>query len=166
MALIVEDGTGLSNADSYISSADATIYHTNIGNAGWNAVVDKDAALRKATEYMRSTYYGKWAGYPKTQTQRLDWPRYSVEYRNGGLYADNAVPEEVKNACAELALKSTIEELMPDAEQTVKREQVGPIEVEYNVYGVPTNKFTAITAMLAPLLNETRSANMVPLVRG
>jgi hypothetical protein len=35
MALIVEDGTGLANAESYVSVADATTYHANIGNTAW-----------------------------------------------------------------------------------------------------------------------------------
>ena len=40
MALEVEDGTGKSTAESYISVADATTYHTARGNSTWNDIVE------------------------------------------------------------------------------------------------------------------------------
>ena len=35
MALIVEDGSGVAGADSYLSVADADGHHADRGNAGW-----------------------------------------------------------------------------------------------------------------------------------
>ncbi|MFZ2407009.1 MAG: DnaT-like ssDNA-binding protein [Methylobacter sp.] len=40
MSLIVEDGTVVTNAESYISVADATTYHTARGNSTWNDIVE------------------------------------------------------------------------------------------------------------------------------
>ena len=54
MALTPETGAGLADADSYCSQADADAYHDDRGNGAW-ALLDsdaKDAALRKATDYM------------------------------------------------------------------------------------------------------------------
>ena len=56
--LIVEDGTGLSNADSYASLAEANLYHANHGNVDWSDIdaTTKEQLLRKATDYMVAQY--------------------------------------------------------------------------------------------------------------
>lgn len=41
MSLIVEDGTGISTADSYGALADADAYHAKLGNADWSDVAAK-----------------------------------------------------------------------------------------------------------------------------
>lgn len=169
--LIVEDGSGLDNAESYLSVAEATTYHANFGNeATWAAVgteATQEAMLRRATSYMQSRYYGMWEGDMLGSTQRLDWPRSSVPTRDGyGAIPSNAVPSEVKNACAELALKAFSGELWPDSTQGVKREKIGPLEVEYDPYSPSTPVFNSIDAMLAPLLKMGALPGVnVPLMR-
>ena len=49
MTLIVEDGTGLANAESYVSVADATTYHANIGNTAWAAITSDATKEQLAT---------------------------------------------------------------------------------------------------------------------
>ena len=172
MSLIVEDGTGLADAESYLSVADATTYHTNMGNSvAWAAVgvtAVQEAMLRRATNYLRSRYYNMWEGRAIAAAQRLDWPRWGVPTRDGyGAIASNAVPEEVKNACAELALKAFSADLMPDESQAVKREKIGPIEVEYDQTSSSAPSYVAIDAMLAPfLIAGSRPGLNVPLMRG
>lgn len=171
MALIVEDGSGLADAEAYVSVADATTYHTNMGNsAAWAAVgvtAVQEAMLRRATNYMRNRYYGMWEGSAVASTQRLDWPRSGVPTRDGGsAIASNIVPEDVKAACAELALKAFSADLMPDSSQAVKREKVGPLEVEYDEFSPSSPAYLAIDAMLAPfLLPGSQPGVNVPLMR-
>ena len=78
--LIVEDGTGLSNADSYASLAEANLYHANHGNVDWSDIdaTTKEQLLRKATDYMVAQYRLQYAGYRRYSTQSLDWPRLYV----------------------------------------------------------------------------------------
>jgi hypothetical protein len=56
MALIVEDGTGRADAESYVSVADADTYHANRGELrrGRRSAPppSKEQLLRQATEYM------------------------------------------------------------------------------------------------------------------
>lgn len=111
MALIVEDGTGLSNAESFASVAFANTYHTNRGNALWTGTdAVKEAALRKATDYIQAKYYPRWGGSRMTDAQALDWPRDYVVRSNsltGTIYwPNNAVPNDVAVATCILALKS------------------------------------------------------------
>ena len=56
MALIVEDGNGIAGADSYATEAQADLYHEHRGNTAWYSVADKEAALRKATDFMPVSY--------------------------------------------------------------------------------------------------------------
>lgn len=173
MALIVEDGTGLADADSYASLADAAAYHESVGNAAW-AALDSDTVreqlLRVATYYMVETYRTMWAGTRMTSTQALDWPRYEVPMVDapGGdywaaYYPSNEVPAAVKRACAVLALKASTTELSPDLGPAAIREKVGPIEVEYSAGYQQQTRYQAIDNMLAPLLRSTRG--VIPVVR-
>lgn len=166
MSLIVEDGTGKADAESYISVADASAYHTARNNTAWAALSTdtlREAALRKATEYMVNAYRSRWQGTRKTEDQALCWPRYSVVVE-GYLVDDASVPEIVKRACAELALKASAADLAPDLTQGVVREQVGPIAVEYDRTSPQATRYAAIEAMLRPFLKSGGGCS-VSLVR-
>lgn len=170
MALVAEDGSGLPNAESYLSVAEATAYHAAMGNkAAWSALAGeatKEAALRQATSYIQGRYYGNWHGNPTKTTQKLDWPRAGVPFRNGGYVAANIIPDELKAACAELALRAASGPLVPDGTQTVKREKVGPLEVWYDPYTMPLNSYGTVDALLGPfLLQGSISGVSVPLRR-
>ncbi|MDD4390186.1 MAG: hypothetical protein PHW03_05220 [Eubacteriales bacterium] len=155
MSLIAEDGTGLSTAESYISVADASTYFTNRGVTAWAAIATdalREAALRKATEYMTSIYRDRWQGVRTTPTvQALCWPRSEVVVER--VYIENdVVPEIIKRACAELALKASAGDLLADLEQGVISETVGPISVTYDRFSPQRKRYPAIDAMLAPYL--------------
>ena len=154
MALIVEDGSGKSDSESYISVADASNYHTVRGNTAWAALATdalREAALRRATDYMRQAYRSRWQGYKVNEDQALDWPRYDVEVEGYAVDSD-IVPTEVKNACAELALKASAADLNPDLTQGVLSEQVGSIQVTYDKASPQFTRYRAIDALLSPYL--------------
>jgi hypothetical protein len=170
--LVVEDGTGLADADSYISLDDADTYHAGRSSAAdWAGLSDpeKEAALRDATDYMVQAYRLDWKGTRLTTTQALDWPRAEVERADyafspgNGLttisgdyyYPSDEVPIEVQRACASLALKASAGELLPDLGQRVKREKVGPIDTEYADWGSESPRYPAIDGLLAPFLTNT-----------
>ena len=172
MALIVEDGTGRSDSESYISVADADTYHANLGNATWATLTTtvKEQLLRKATNYMVQVYRSIWAGIRKNDTQSLDFPRYLVpKYDNGAMYSyydADSVPKEVKDACCELALKANSASLAPDLDRLTKREKIGSLEVEYDTTrGLPYVQYRAIDNTLYPLIKPTAFSPSAPLAR-
>ena len=174
MALVVETGAGLANAESYISVADADTYHANRANAAWVSVTDKEAALRKATDYMLQNYRMAWKGVRMTATQALDWPRgyvYREAFIYGGvssfpyLVADNIVPVEVKNACAELALKAGTADLNPDLTKDIITQTVGPISTTYAESSPQQKRYRAIDMMLRPYLKESGTGINASVVR-
>jgi hypothetical protein len=157
MPLIVEDGTGLSTAESLCSVAEANLYHSNRGNAVWEDLdADvKEQLLRKATDYMQQTYRARWKGYRRTFTQRLDWPRQSViidDYPLDAIMLLNIVPPEVKDACAELALRANAGALMVDLDQGKASVTVGPVSVVYNNLSPQAKRFPAVDRLLTPFL--------------
>lgn len=159
MALIVEDGSGLSTAESFISVADADAYFTARGNAAWTgSSTVKEQALRKATDFMQGRYASRWKGTRKTSGQALAWPRLAVIDPDGWDVSDTIVPSAVKNACAELAVRSLTTTLLPDdTKPGIKSEGVsipGPISknVEYAGAKTVAPTYTAVDRMLEPLL--------------
>ncbi len=149
MSLIVEDGTGLTNAVSYASVAEADAYHSAMGFTGWTGVdAVKEVALRKATQYMDIMY--RWRGYRRYTTQALENPRYDPDM---DITRDDLAwpPRGLKEACSELALRALSGDLILDVEddRPITREKVGPLET---VYGVPTNSNQPVYMIAARLL--------------
>jgi hypothetical protein len=124
----------------------------------------KEAALRKATDFMRQIYRSKWQGVKVDEDQALDWPRYDVVVEGYAIDSD-IVPTEVKNACAELALRASAGDLLADQTQGVIREKVGQIEVEYDRSSPQQARYSAIDAMLAPYLLAGGSGTSMRIIR-
>ena len=176
MALTVETGTGAANSESYASVADADTYHTLRGNTNWIDDVDmttaaKEAALRRATDYMNQAYRMRWNGNRINTTQALDWPRANVPQRDFSLtgftsyYATDSIPVEVKNACMELAFRAAAGELAGDLTQGIKREKVDVLEVEYDNYSPQYTRYRSIELLLATFFSVTGSGINKAVVR-
>lgn len=168
MAIVVEDGTGLSNADSYVSVADADVYLAIHHSAStWTALSsgDKETALKKATRYLDNIYGDRWTGRRIEQTMSLDWPRFNSYDEDGWLLDTDIVPQRIKDATVELALRSVSNELITDLSTpgTIKREKskVGPLEEEIEYAGGrgQQRKYPEVEAILRPLLQSTDRAH-------
>lgn len=153
MALIVEDGTGKPDAESYASVAAADAYHVGRANTAWAALdtAAKEVNLRKATDYMLEQYSGSWRGDRVLSTQALDWPRANATL-DGYLLASNIVPKEVIRACCELALKASAGPLTVDETAQVKSETVGPLSTTYADGARQQTKYAAVDNLLRQLL--------------
>lgn len=164
MALIVEDGTGLSTAESYISVADASTRHAALGNTNWATLTntEMEQALRRATVYIEQRYRERWKGTRLLRAQALSWPRYGAEV-DGYTLDSNYVPDEIANACADLALKAAAGDLAPDLTRGIVREKVGPLETEYDAFSPQSTRYVSIDGTLAAFLKG--SSSMARLVR-
>ena len=166
MSLIVEDGTGLANAQSYISVADADTYFTeHSAPAVWTAAstAAKEKALKLAAQYMDAIFKMRWKGIRKQETQALDFPRYGIEDRDGYFLSSDALPTPIKQACAEYAVRSITNELYPDltadsGSLSAKRVKVGPIEVDKQWAGGtrPYRRYSIVEAMLVDMFRPAR----------
>jgi hypothetical protein len=160
MALVVEDGTGLPDADSYVSVASADAYHVARGNAAWAAAEEgaKEVALRNATAYIDSNPEYPFAGAPLAAGQALEWPRTGFGWPL----------KRVTDATSELALRALTGPLFADvvAEGRIKSETIGPLKTDYAdpVNGGQT-RYAFVDGLLAPLLVKKGGWGVTPLAR-
>ena len=98
----VEDGTGLVDANSYVSLADAESYIEATGrqkNPAWLAAgtAEKNSALINATQYMDTTYLCRYLGEraeATIDTQALEFPRDGLFAPSGAAIPSADIPPE------------------------------------------------------------------------
>jgi hypothetical protein len=118
MPLIVEDGTGKADADSWISEADANAYWTDRATA-WPTDLDQaEGALRQAADYLTIAY--RWPGQPTLTTQRLPWPRAGV-LSGRGYFPSDSIPTQIIQAQLVLALEAIDKPLLKRADVSAER---------------------------------------------
>lgn len=145
MALTVEDGTGKSDADSYVDEADFTAY---LAKYEKTVTGTKETLLLQAMQYLESKRY---RGVKKTQAQALQFPRYDVVV-DGYLLASDEIPVNLKNAQMENALAiDGGENPMDNQDRVVKREKIGVLETEYATDGRSTTYLKTVESLLSKL---------------
>lgn len=138
-SFIVEDGTGLDNANALLTVAEADQIMENYGaSSDWSGASNeiKENGIREATRFINMQY--SWKGWRVHTTQALQWPRSECYDDEDNIVDYEIVPERIKEACAYLALK-VVEgrTLLDDLENaaTVKKTKdvIGPLteEIEY-----------------------------------
>ena len=145
MPFIVEDGTGVPGATSYVSVEDADVIHEDAlyGDDWLDPAIDmnrKQRALMAATRMMDDLWKWKWPS--ATETQGLDFP-LSVD-ESAGYYPASIVrifPDDIKRAAAEVALwliqNPPGSGGAPAAAQTVEGVKLGPMELTFAVPNDP-----------------------------
>jgi len=168
MPLVVETGSGSASSEAYASVAAFKAYCDGRGIAypTDDAVIEQ--RIRLGADYLGTVYREAWAGNRMYAIQALDWPRANVVMRDGPgwgqdlpFYPFDKVPIAVVNANIEAALRAASGPLIPDLTQAVRRERVGPVEVEYQDYSRATRSYRAIDALLAPLLAASGGLRVV-----
>lgn len=164
MTLIIEDGSNVPNAEAYASVDYADTYFAARGVTAWAALDTdvKEINLRKGADYMLATYRDMWAGYRYNMRngvharQAQDWPRVDVFIDQYTYIQNNEIPDEVKKANCELALRAQAGDLLGDTSGSdrVVREKVGPLETEYAQYGSPLTAYNMVSSLLAPYLKS------------
>lgn len=114
MAMVVEDGTGLANANAYASLVYVNGYHSDRGNTKWAGTdASKEAAIIRATDYIDQRFANLFRGSKGSDAQALEWPRYDALSDNGYYY--EGVPSNLKKAVAEYAIRSLLSNVLaPD----------------------------------------------------
>ena len=159
MAFLVEDGTGLAAATAYVSVSYADAYHALSGAAWTGEESAKQQAIVKATRFIDRRFFGRFRGVQRSGSQALAFPRVGI-YDEAGRLRDE-MPRQIKEACAEYALRALSGEILPDPEHDAagvvrsRTEQVGPISesVEYErTRAAPS--YPEADALLRPLLHS------------
>lgn len=132
--LIVEDGSGLPNANSYCDLDYALEYCTNKGYTSWLSLseTEQKVFIIRGTEFVDNFYM--WKGRKGKGSQALSFPR--LDLYDDDRYLINGIPDKLKRACLEAAfLNSTsgADTLFTtkDENGAIKRQKVDSLEVEY-----------------------------------
>lgn len=161
--MIVEDGTGLVDADSFISVEFATQYLSARGISwGVEEESEKEILCIKASDFINSSF--RWNGIKSTSEQALEFPRTGLYDRDG--YELTGVPRPIKNATCE-AIKVLLEneELFTTESENgaVTSENIKGISFSYDVSKRPEGKslFNAINTRLEGLFIDKTKQTVI-----
>jgi hypothetical protein len=168
--LVVEDGTGVENATSYVSLTNADAYHTKYDNTSWSGSdSDKDVALTIASRAIDLLYGDKYLSTRKQNTsQAFLFPRYAFYDKHYKLVSSDEIPQCLQDAVCELALKYLEGgEVYPvvNVNQYIKQQSVSVGELSVSTtYGqmAPAESFSEfrkIDLLLFPILKGQNSGN-------
>ena len=174
--LIVETGQIVAGAESYVTVAEALVYHANRDNSTWAAAstASQEAALRKATAYVDDNYRARWKGTRvQAAVQPLEWPRFGVRMDGAAPYpthfamipgffdllSTTLIPQKLKDATCEAALRALAGPLLADMDMTKQREKIEGLETWYTAAEIATI-YPAIDALLSGLLVPTGQGSL------
>lgn len=132
MSFIVEDGTGVADANSYatVEYADSYFKDRNITSWSGSATI-KQALLIRATDYINTRFDGRFKGeqvYTEEPAQVMAFPRTE--------FTPN-MPVNLLKATCEYALRAKVADLAPDLKTGAgghsivsEKSKVGPLEKE------------------------------------
>lgn len=154
ITITVEDGTGVADANSYVSIADARTY---AANRGVTLPADNDAVaamLIKATDYLEAQAC-KYQGQKTNCDYALQWPRSGVVICCVEI-ANNVIPKQLKDAQSALVVaqnEGLVLQPNVTAGDYVTEETVGPITTKYAdpIKAGITARFTGVDSLLEPL---------------
>lgn len=110
MALIVEDGTGKSDAESYLSVSDISAVLAKTGeDAAWLALASdtiREQVARRVFRALDNEHFFR--GEKKTAAQAGEWPRVNAYDDDGFLYSDTSLPAKLKTAFAVLCAAASV----------------------------------------------------------
>lgn len=148
--MIIEDGTGLPDATSYVDIEEADGYYGERGNESWAEAgeAEKAAALVRACDWLERAYGQLWEGARRTATQRLSFPREEMD----GV-GEGEIPWWLKEAQCEAALLELSEPGVlssdPSEGGALLREREGEVERFYAPGPGSVRRFLQVHRILA-----------------
>ena len=164
--MIVENGTGLTNANSYVSVEFADDYFSARGVSGWDALetTQKEQALIRATDYIDNIY--QWYGKKSTAEQALRFPRTDLKDYEGNEIT--GIPTCLKQAVCDASLISANgTELFETAEENgdVVSENITSLSFTYANRGkrstTSTTLYDSINTKLRGLFKDNSKQSVV-----
>lgn len=174
--LVVEDGNGITNANSYASPGQVSQVAAWKRDTHWDLAEEttQDAALIAATRYLDALYGDLYRGQLLTQTQGLLWPRTEFTGASTREYPAGTMPPQLIDATAMLAISHLASPLSleTDPDSNVRRRSVnvgsGAVSetIEFWDRGDNTNEPRAIKLTLREIIRDGSGAQYGSAIRG
>jgi hypothetical protein len=168
-AIIVEDGSIVTGANSYVTVSGVGVYALDYGYTTWSTstATVQTQSLFRGMRYIEGLNF---KGFKSTEDQSLAFPRSDLYDKDGYLLEDDTIPLAIVNALCEatiLSLPTSDVILQPATNQESYRTKLdiaGAIKEEWNTKGnAIRDKSTIITDMLKGLVY---SNNIIVVERG
>lgn len=162
MALIIEDGTGVAGANSYVTVAEFEAYALERG-VTLTGTPTSEQLLIRAMDYLESLSY---IGEIASMGQALQWPRYGVYIDCYYFISNTTIPNLLKNAQMATAISiDQGDDPLASIPRLVSSETVGPISVTYEK-GQSATIIRRVSALLRRLLVNGGSGASFAVWRG
>lgn len=159
MPLIIEDGTGVANANTYATAAQLTDYATD---RGVTLTASPEVLLIKAMDYTESLQY---PGRKTSETQPLQWPRTGTRV-DGYNVPDNMIPGALVTAQIVTAMAIDAgRDPMAAIEPGIKSETADVLSVVYQDGASSAPISVDIQRAFARLLGGVGGGNQIRVVR-
>jgi len=164
VCLIVEDGSSVEDANTYLTVEEATKMLWQLGyDFGEATETEIEQYLIRSAFYLES-FDGQYKGQKTDSNQGLAWPRACASYYGGHCassspqFASNEIPKNIKRAQALGAYYESIGtslQCVSDGKKIASEEVVSAVKVSYFETGATegTKIFEPINNLLSPLLS-------------
>lgn len=167
ITVIVETGAGISEANSYRSTADIDAWVlTNPHDTTWAglAQVAKDGYAVMSCRVMEEQT--DWDGWQTSSTQARDLPRSGMIDKNGNSIDNDEIPTEIQNAQSELARLLAISDRTADnVMKGFKQIEVGPINLVADKADRPVVMADAVWNMISAFGSKSISKGISQVIR-
>lgn len=162
MALIIEDGSNIENANSFATLAECRAFAAGRGLTLPTEDVDVEILLVTAADYLNSLEaHFQGFRYFYSDSQPLCFPREDIyEFDR---YIGGEIPDALKNAQCQLAVDTDSNDLQAAGTgREVIEKRVGPLTTKWVQSGNTTPQYhpTAAFALLKPLFKPSSGANI------
>ena len=163
--MIIEDGTGLENANSYVSVEFADDYFSARGVSEWAALETevKEQSLIKATDFIDNVF--QWYGKREFEHQALRFPRVGLRDYEGAEIS--GIPTCLRQAVCDAAIIANGSELFETAEHNgdVVSETITTLSFTYSKEGsrsiTSTTLYDSINTKLRGLFKDNSKNRIV-----
>lgn len=166
---IVEDGSIVAGANSYVPLSFAQDYHDSAGHAVWSlfGTSVQQSSLVRATAALDKRWGLHYKGHRKYFNQTLLHPRWGMYWPDGQIIAlSNVIAPQLMQATCELALRAAIiGEIYPDSVPLVPAQNFGG-----NSIPTPPTEYTggmvkSISNTVDIIKQEKQYVNILDMVR-
>ncbi len=156
MALIIEDGSNVPNANSYITAQEWLDWASARGIQHSNSQSDVEEHILRGMNYFEAQSF---IGLKANSDQSLQWPRSWIVIDTNSINSD-VIPQEVKDSCYEVTLTEAQNNSYVAAQDRVTlSERVGDISVTYEAGQGSRSTTPAVTWAMRKIVNATNSVS-------
>lgn len=160
--IIVEDGSLVANANSYVTVAEFQAYCSDRNITISDTYGDESELLILAMDYFEQQPF---KGIKYIETQALQFPRSDL-YIDGYLTDSDAIPALVKNAQMTIAVAIMVgNDPISTVDRAVKREKVDVLEVEYMDNAAISVVIRSIGNAMRKLVTSSSLGNNITTIR-